>query len=437
MKRQRKNEGITLIALVITIIVLLILAGVTIAMLTGENGILSQANESKTKTEIAEAKERAQVDILGWQTKEMTEGRDGNLNDSIIKSILTGKEYVKDAKENSFIAKKGNHEILYSELYESTGGVVPPTDEGVHPGETATETKKDNYSDGTATATIPGGFTVSGIASEQKIDNGLVIYDIPKGVTPNWAEDTDADGVPDIQTKYNQFVWIPVKDEASYQRDLSYPSTYGATLEYTPEGSTFTDTGYLPEGINQGADTAENNEEAERKSVLKYNGFYIGRYEAGKDADGTTVVSKQNVTVYTKKPQIEFKEMAKRMYNNNIVKSAMSSGIQWDMVMHFVDGEYDATGEKKFNVRVYDETRHNGNAVVKSGKNNNDKVQNIYDLEGNAYEYVAEKDNYRNNPFVYRGGYYAKDSNNRASRRGCYDGGGYTYETFRPTLYII
>ena len=41
------NKGITLIALVITIIVLLILAGVSIAMLTGQNGILTQARNSK------------------------------------------------------------------------------------------------------------------------------------------------------------------------------------------------------------------------------------------------------------------------------------------------------------------------------------------------------------------------------------------------------
>ena len=51
-KKQRKNNnGITLIALVITIIVLLILAGVSIAMLTGENGILTQAQRAKNETE--------------------------------------------------------------------------------------------------------------------------------------------------------------------------------------------------------------------------------------------------------------------------------------------------------------------------------------------------------------------------------------------------
>ena len=59
MRKQKlkENNGITLIALVITIIVLLILAGVSIAMLTGENGILTQAQNAKEETSIAEEKE--------------------------------------------------------------------------------------------------------------------------------------------------------------------------------------------------------------------------------------------------------------------------------------------------------------------------------------------------------------------------------------------
>ena len=55
--KNMRNKGITLIALVITIIVLLILAGVTIATLTGENGILTRANDAKTETEQAEEDE--------------------------------------------------------------------------------------------------------------------------------------------------------------------------------------------------------------------------------------------------------------------------------------------------------------------------------------------------------------------------------------------
>ena len=73
VKKQinQKNHGITLIALVITIIVLLILAGVTIATLTGSNGILTRANEASRESEIASVKEQAQLDITNWIAEEL------------------------------------------------------------------------------------------------------------------------------------------------------------------------------------------------------------------------------------------------------------------------------------------------------------------------------------------------------------------------------
>ena len=54
---SKAQNGITLVALVITIVVLLILAGVSIATLTGENGILNSAKEAKIKTELAQIKD--------------------------------------------------------------------------------------------------------------------------------------------------------------------------------------------------------------------------------------------------------------------------------------------------------------------------------------------------------------------------------------------
>ena len=60
---MRNQKGITLIALVITIIVLLILAGVSIAMLTGQNGILTRANDAKEDTAVAEAVERINMEL--------------------------------------------------------------------------------------------------------------------------------------------------------------------------------------------------------------------------------------------------------------------------------------------------------------------------------------------------------------------------------------
>ena len=62
---KRKERGITLIALVITIIVLLILAGVSIAMLTGENGILTQATNAKESTDKATEEEKVNMAVLG------------------------------------------------------------------------------------------------------------------------------------------------------------------------------------------------------------------------------------------------------------------------------------------------------------------------------------------------------------------------------------
>ena len=68
----KKNKGITLIALVITIIILLILAGVSIAMLTGNNGILTQAKLAKENTEVAKEQEEKDLDKINSYINEKT-----------------------------------------------------------------------------------------------------------------------------------------------------------------------------------------------------------------------------------------------------------------------------------------------------------------------------------------------------------------------------
>ncbi len=68
---MKNNKGITLIALVITIIVLLILAGVSIAMLTGDNGILTKATESGSETKLAEVMERVNMELNAQLTNAM------------------------------------------------------------------------------------------------------------------------------------------------------------------------------------------------------------------------------------------------------------------------------------------------------------------------------------------------------------------------------
>lgn len=350
MDKTKENKGITIIALIVTIIVLLILAGISISMLTEDNGIINQAKSAKQASEEAGKTEKEEI----------------------------------------------------NNIQEEAG--IKPTN-SIKPGEFVTKTEKQNYTDKNGDkATIPAGFTVSKIAEEQKIANGLVIYEIPEKELSNvnWTAKNE-DGSYQVQEKYNQFVWVPVKNEESYVRDLSYPCYYetGNPNDKVPEGSTFTDTRYLPNILQPNSDTSQTNEIAERIAVVKWNGFYIGRYEAG--IENEKVISKKSAQVYAYKTQEELKEIAKTMYgdNNKNVKSAMCTGIQWDILMKFIDGKNDGMGNK-YNIRESNTKRHKENSVEQTGNNLNDKVQNLYDLEGNCYEYVAEKNN-STNPYIARG----------------------------------
>ena len=76
---KNKQNGITLIALIITIIVLLILAGVTISMIVGENGILNQAVESSIATENATVYEQLQLKVADYQMEEVTDNVEENV----------------------------------------------------------------------------------------------------------------------------------------------------------------------------------------------------------------------------------------------------------------------------------------------------------------------------------------------------------------------
>ena len=92
MKRIN-SKGITLIALVITIIVLLILAGLTIATLTGENGILGKATEASNKTEEKNAEEEVKIAVMGSM------GTNGDLENEVLKENLNKIENISGVPE--------------------------------------------------------------------------------------------------------------------------------------------------------------------------------------------------------------------------------------------------------------------------------------------------------------------------------------------------
>ena len=118
------RKGITLIAMVITIIVLLILAGISISMLSGENSILKRAVDSKTNTERQSVVEQARMDVLGYQV----ENKSGEIKKSQLKNVLD-KYFIEVPNElpdgdNLFKLeldtqdKYGNYKIKVSELFD-------------------------------------------------------------------------------------------------------------------------------------------------------------------------------------------------------------------------------------------------------------------------------------------------------------------------------
>ena len=104
LKRKKEfNKGITLIALVITIIILLILTAISIATLTGENGVLTKANEAQMKTDIADTKELIKLEIMG-KTNEKESYTNADVIEEVKKItgnvVEEGEEFVKSQKEN-------------------------------------------------------------------------------------------------------------------------------------------------------------------------------------------------------------------------------------------------------------------------------------------------------------------------------------------------
>ena len=126
--------------------------------------------------------------------------------------------------------------------------------------------------------------------------------------------------------------------------------------------------------------------------------------------------------------------------NNNYVKSAIISGIQWDVTMSFITRNplrKDGLGND-YDVTVLDNNRHKqGSAPEVAGNNEADKVCNIYDLEGNCKEYVAEKNTLYDNkyPNNTRGGTYGLEG--KASFYYYHISGIFAHLSFRFVLYVM
>ena len=358
-------------------------------MLSGDNGILTKAADSKKMTEIADAKEQAQLDILAWQSEKISKGENSDLNDSIVKGILTGKSYVKTANDTSFITANGEHEILYSDLYTKTTPTGPKAGESGYAG--------GYYDD----PYIPVGFEHTG---NDDWNSGYTI--IGKTGTDNAGD---------------EFVWVPCS------ADTVPPS--GVVKFCTINSGKY--------AYNGGPPITEWNQEQtgiDIKSSVQEDGvFYIAKYEAG--IQGT----KDNYTLYTESgnnsnaltststkalsqsgkgiwnyiSRDDAKSVAQAMVTTSAgSKSALISGECWDTTLQWIknttDENYDEISAGKGNYNEDENEEDWKGTLTTTGKISNYSKNNIYDMAGNIGEWTTEYGSFSgSNWWVQRGGYWS------------------------------
>ena len=199
---------------------MLILAGVTIAALTSENGIINQASKVKETSKVAKTEEEARLEYSNLILEKQMEGHgeETELSDVIGKleengyetGEKDGKNYIKIG-EYYYEIKLENEQVSIAR--EKTEGITGGAGGGT--GIAGNKYDKDTkVTIGGKEVSIPAGATVSKISGEyENVDNGIVIY-IINDDKANW------DNVEDMQKKYDQFVWVPV-DKNNVVLDLS------------------------------------------------------------------------------------------------------------------------------------------------------------------------------------------------------------------------
>ena len=215
MKLQKKNKelGITLIALAVTIIVMLILAGVTMAALTSENGIINQASKVKGTSKVAKTEEEARLEYSNLIVEKQMEGHGEvtELSDVIGKleengyetAEKDGKNYIKIGEYYYEIKLENNQVSIAREKTEGIEGGNGGGSTGIAGKKYDTDTKETI---GGKEVSIPAGATVSKIPGEyENVENGIVIY-IINDDKANW------ENVEYMQKTYDQFVWLPVEN---------------------------------------------------------------------------------------------------------------------------------------------------------------------------------------------------------------------------------
>ena len=237
----------------------------------------------------------------------------------------------------------------------------------------------------------------------------------------------------------NQFVWIPVSSEADLTR-TNFDANGKPTTDAPASGGR--DIKDCSEPYADGYSTEPTEYTTMKTQVLKYGGFYIGRFEAGVNSttlrtDATTaqtVVCKKGVAPYNYVPwgkavndasevsgQSGAVYLAKSMYSSsNSVTSTLTYGCEWDAMCRYIGDSQRTTSAKS--------------APELTGSVSTDVSKNIYDLAGNCREWTMEAGDtiYR----VIRAGNYLRTDPVSDRNFDLDPTNGSDSNSFRPTLYI-
>ena len=386
------KRGISLIVLIVTIIVIIILAAAVILTITKNNPV-SSAKEATFKEDMASIQDELSMYLSKKYTDNPTSFEKSSVNlsgDTMVTELPSTKKY------------KDKVSVIKGKL--------------VWAGETENNTEYKWFSEVTDGATKKS----ESVRSEwkEKIAEEVEGVPVPKGFT--YKEGTKDTGLVIKDDNGNEFVWVPAT-ESTYRKDTSFP------------GVTPTRDDTLPNGIKD-----------ETADVVKYGGFYIGRYEAGIPEGDTSPsnkigipVSKKDATVWTNINYTNAKASAENMISNEYVQTGLLTGKAWDTVCHWIKSDDELKDSRTYGNYINSLAPANENSGTKrtAGFNENWKTKNIYDLAGNVYEWTSEA--FFSN-FISRGGGYGDGGFGYPVSYRDYDSDSHASDDvgFRSRLYI-
>ena len=296
--------------------------------------------------------------------------------------------------------------------------------------EASTHLENYTYTDAEGnTAKIPAGFAVSNVEGENLVSKGLVI----------------------IGETGNEYVWIPCT-KVTYKRE---ETAWGIEDDYGTKAikDELTLVGVTPskEESDNGITTTVLNEiveqvKSEIASVDANGGYYIGRYEAGKE--NNTVVVKQKQVPYTNIKWSQAYTLAKGIDVGRKANSYLCSSYAWDTAIKFIQTHSTATNyattRDNFNGNWIDKDvkDKNGNVIKKSGTaarlntGLTTSWANIYDMGGNVGEFTTELNPNTSEAVMLRGCHYYNLNFPAGYRWDAGSGSAWDYYGFRSTLFL-